>query len=469
MIYTFFMEIKDKKVLLIGLGILGGGLSMAKYLISQGAKLTITDLRDERVLKKMIDKLPKEINYVLGKNPESELKKAELIILNPAVSAYSPLVKKIQKMGKEYYSDYTFFLKNLRTKTLGLKSPLIIGVTGTRGKTTISSWTHHFIEESVLGGNIPEAGLLKIIDKNPKWFILELSSFQLEHLTKKHLSPKIAIFSNLYVDHLNRYKNMNQYFTVKGKIYLNQGPDDFLIISNDEPIAKKIESKKPKGKMLYVSLKKLPAKKNGLFFVSDNLYHQTKGETKKIGQIKNFAPHEKTNFMLAALAANLAGVNWKEIFKKAKTLKNPIFRQEIIFNKGGVKIINDSAGTNPEATMAAIEKYKNNNLYLITGGTDKKLDSKDLGKKIAKNINPGQVYLLSGSATNKLIDNFSTAYLKKSNLREFENLEQIIKEVSKEIHRGVILFSPGAASFEKFKKEFDRGKQFNRLVKKYFG
>lgn len=462
------MELKDKKVLLIGLGILGGGLSIAQYLLKRGAKLTISDLRTKKDLEQMIKKIeksyPKKVKYIFEKNPEDEIKNTDLIILNPAVSAYSPIIKKIKSLKKEYYSDYTFFLKNIAKN----KKSKIIGITGTRGKTTITTWTHQFIEKSTIGGNIPEAGLFKIIDKKPEWFVLELSSFQLEHLRGRELSPNIAILTNIYVDHLNRYKTFKRYSGVKKKIYTKQKHSDILIISNDEATTKEIEKAKKESKILYISLKKLPQKKDGLFILDNDVFEKKGKKINKIGSLKNFAPHEKNNFMFAALAANLTGVSWDKIFKKVKELKNPIFRQQEVYNQNGLKIINDSAGTSPDATIAAIEKFKNKNLFLITGGTNKELQYGGLAKKIEKDVAASKLYLLSGSGTNELIKKLSINYYKKNEIKIFDSLEEIIKTVKSKTNKGIILFSPAGASFEKFKNEFDRGQQFNKLIKKYF-
>ncbi|MBW6431903.1 UDP-N-acetylmuramoyl-L-alanine--D-glutamate ligase [Patescibacteria group bacterium] len=469
------MDLKNKKVLLVGLGILGGGLSMADYLIKKGAHLTISDLRTEKELEAMVKKVKKiaaehsqEVKIITGENPLSEIKKADLIILNPAVSAFSPLVKEIRRLGKNYYSDYSFFLKSIEIKKPEDR-PQIIGITGTRGKTTVSSWAHHFIEGSILGGNIPEAGLLKILGKEATCYVLELSSYQLEHLTKSDPSPNIAILTNIYIDHLNRYKTLKRYAKVKKLIYANQTENDTLIISNDEPIVTDIEADKPKSKIYYISLKKLPKKKDGLYIDRNKIYQKNGTSIQCVGEVKDLAPHEKYNFMFAALAANLYGVSWNQIIKLSKSITNPTFRQEVIYRSNNLVIVNDSAGTSPEATMAAIEKYKNNNIYLVTGGTDKELDSKDLAKKIAKEIEPEKVFLLGGSATNNLIDNMPSKYLKTGKVREFQTLEDIIKVTSREIKNGALVFSPGAASFEKFKNEFDRGNQFNKLVERYFG
>lgn len=459
------MNLKNKKVLLVGLGILGGGLATAKYLLKKGAKLTITDLRSRQELQPIINKLPNNIRYFLGNNPEEELKKADIIILNPAVSAFSPIVKKLKELKKEYYNDYKFFLKNLEETNPNAK---IIGITGTRGKTTTSTWTQQLIDGSVLGGNIPEASFAKILNKKTDVFILELSSFQLEHLTKKDRSPNIAIITNIYIDHLNRYRTLERYKKIKKMIYANQQKDDYLIISNDESIRAEIENDKPKSKIIYVSLKELPKSKNGLFSKNQKIYFKNSNSIRKVGELPNFAKHEKVNFMFAALAANLYGIDWDTIFERAKSLKTPQMRQQVIYEKRGLKIVNDSASTSPDAVIAAIEKFKNENLYLITGGTNKELEYSELAQKIANNIRPERLFLLSGSGTDILIDLLPAEYIASGTIRQYDQLSDIVKVIAGETKKGTIVFSPGGASFEKFKNEFDRGKKFDNYVKKYF-
>lgn len=175
------MELKNKKVLLVGLGILGGGLSMAKYLISKGAKLKITDLRDKSELNKIINKLPKSISYTFGKHKEKDFKWADLVIFNPAVSYYSKWPRYCRKNKIPFFNDYTFFLESIKKTNPKAK---IVGITGTRGKTTVATWTNSLIPDSTLAGNIPEKNLFTAIDKKTDIYVLELSSFQLEYSKK---------------------------------------------------------------------------------------------------------------------------------------------------------------------------------------------------------------------------------------------------------------------------------------------
>jgi UDP-N-acetylmuramoylalanine--D-glutamate ligase len=458
------MEIKNKKVLLVGLGILGGGLSMARYLLKNGAILTITDLRDKKTLGPMISRLPKSVRYVLGKHREEDFKIADLIIFNPAVSILSPWAKLARKLKKEYYNDYTFFLKAQEAKTT---KPKIIGITGTRGKTTTSLWINHLVPTSTLGGNIPEKGLLKILNKKTNCYVLELSSFQLEYAGKDAPSPHIAIITNIYNDHLNRYGKFDIYAKMKFNIFKNQTKNDFLILNADEDITKEVLKEKPKANIYYVSQKPLLKNKSGLYFSKDTIYFQEKGMAKKIFNVPGLSRHEKANLLCALLAAQLSGEEWSNLKSKVNTLPMAPLRQEVIINTSKLTVVNDSAGTSPDATIAAIEKFgENNDFVLISGGTDKELDFSKLARKINDYVPPKNLYLLSGSGTDKLISELKKHKYIDTNV--FDDLRKLVSTVSKNHKTGIIVFSPGGASFEKFKNEFDRGSKFTNLAKKYF-
>jgi UDP-N-acetylmuramoylalanine--D-glutamate ligase len=459
------MDLQNKKVLLVGLGILGGGLSVAQHLIKRGAILTITDLRSKEELSSTIKKLPTNIRYTLGQHKKSDFEKAELVLFNQAVPVTSEWVKLAKKMGK-YYSDYGFFIENLKSIN---PNALIIGITGTRGKSTISTWTEHLIPGSVLSGNIPEKNFLKQVAKKTDVFVLELSSYQLEHFTSKTKAPNIAVLTNVYVDHLNRYGTFKKYKEVKFKIFKNQTKNDVLVLNADEKITKEILAEKPTSQIFFISQKTLPKSKNGLFFDGEKIYYQYLGQKTLATTVKGLAKHEKSNLLTAMLVAHLVGTDGLEINKLIKDLPNPAFRQQVIFENKDYKIINDSAGTSPDATIAAIEKFKAyKNFVLISGGTNKELNFSELARKIKKDIKPENLFLLEGSGTDLLIKELQKINFIPKNFIAYENLEYIIDIISQEFPKATIVFSPACASFEKFKNEFDRGQKFNKLVKKYF-
>lgn len=453
------MELKDKKILLVGLGILGGGLSVAKYFISKGTELKITDLRTEPELKSTIKKLPSSILYTLGHHDKTDFEWADLIFFNQAVPATSEWVKLAKDLKKEYHNDYSFLLKYLNSKN---KNPLIIGVTGTRGKTTVANWIQELIPGSVLAGNIPDKNILSIIDEPADIYVLELSSFQLEYADSNTKAPNIAVLTNVYVDHLNRYGTFEKYKEVKFNIFRNQSGREALILNYDEAIVHEVMVLKPRSKLYYVSLASLPHDANGMYFDGDDIYLQHHVQKTKVMTKTGLAPHEKHNLLMAMLCAHLSGVEGTEIAKRARKLKNPKLRQELILKNKHFEVYNDSAGTSPEATIAAIEKFKDyRNLVLITGGTNKELDFSGLAKKVSSDVKSENLFLLEGSATDILIKELG------QDLSAYENLEDIVDVISQEFENATVVFSPGAASFEKFKNEFDRGAKFTVLAKKY--
>jgi UDP-N-acetylmuramoylalanine--D-glutamate ligase len=503
-------EIKNKKVLIFGLGILGGGREAARWFYKNGAKIVITDKKTKKELLRSIKKLKKiKAKYVLGKHRFEDIDSSDIVYFNPGVSYKSQWAQYAKEKGKEVVNDCYLFFKYAKGD--------IIAITGTRGKTTTTTWIYEllrkfFRKKVLLGGNQPEKSLFKILDKtkNESISVLEISSFQLEFYEKNLKAPKIAIITNIYNDHLNRYSSFEEYASVKARIFQTQTEDDYLILNLDNEWIKFFLNLKPKSQVYFVSLKNKP--KRGIYikdekvFIRDQKEHQL-FSIKKFKEI--YGEHNIYNLLFAVLAVYLYLKsknikNPQDKIKKIKdfifNLKAPEFRQEIIYQSKNLLIVNDSAATSPDATINAIERFKKyKNLILITGGTDKNLDFKDLAKKIKKEIKPENLILLNGSATKKLIEELRKInyHLIEENI--FEDLkEAVIKALTLDnsskiypnnnrikypnnnrifgknsgnkfgIDSGslsVVLFSPASASFEKFKNEFDRGKKFNKIIK----
>jgi UDP-N-acetylmuramoylalanine--D-glutamate ligase len=522
---------KGKKVLIFGLGLLGGGIEAAKWFYKNGAKLIITDKKTKKELLPSIKRLKKiKAKYILGKHRFEDIDSSDIIYFNPGVSYKSEWVNYAREKGKEAVNDCYLFFKYAKGD--------IIAITGTRGKTTTTTWIYEllrkFLKNNVLlGGNQPERSLFKILDKTKEntVSVLELSSFQLEFYptadergfkhgltridietadehgfnTDKHgfiKAPKIAIITNIYNDHLNRYSGFEEYASVKARIFQNQTKEDFLILNLDNDWTKFFLKLKPKSQVYFVSLKKKPPK--GIYIKNDKVFIKDEKEY-QIFPIKKFkeiyGEHNLYNLLFALLTfyLYLKSKNVKNPQNKIKKLKNfifslktPKFRQEIIYQSKNLMIVNDSAATSPDATINALERFKKyENLILITGGTDKNLDFKDLAKKIKKEIKPENLILLNGSATKKLIEELRKLKYPLIEENIFEDLKEAIRHglmrISERIdvdsklngtnknnpyrsvlnpYISVLLFSPASASFEKFKNEFDRGEKFNKIVRK---
>lgn len=478
------MEFKNKKVLIFGLGSLGGGVATAKWFFKKGAKLRITDLKRKKDLAKSLEKLKNiKARFILEKHRYEDINWAEIIAVNPGVSYKNDFILYAKKKGKEVLNDYCLFFQQAKGDFLA--------VTGTRGKTTTTFWIYTFLKlfgkklrkKILIGGNQPEKSLLKILDKTKDNTIsvLEISSFQLEFNNKFLKAPNIAIITNIMIDHLNRYENLEEYAKVKANIFLNQTNNNFLILNRDNDWWKFFLKLKPQSKVYFVSKKSLKGKgifckKNFLFIKENKLI--------KLFNVRNFikiyGEHNLYNLMFSILATyiylkNFSNFNIQKFFEKIKkivfNLPLPPFRQEIIFKKKNLIIVNDSAATTPDATILAILRFKKffgrgTRILLICGGTDKNLDFSKLSKIINQNIPSSNLILLNGSATQKLIKELEKINYPIKNI--FENLKECVKKAFELVkNKSIILFSPGSASFEKFKNEFDRGKKFNKIVKSF--
>lgn len=460
------LNLKNKKILLVGLGVLGGGLNTAKWLIKQGVKLTITDLKKKNELKnsfKSLNKYKSKIRFVLGKHDKKDFLKNEIIVVNPGVSLSSPYLRLAAKNGKQIENELTLFYKSAPTRN-------IIAVTGTRGKTTTANWAYHLIKQkysdAVIAGNSPDEPLLEKIEKVKKDapVVLETPSFLLEHAGNFH--PRVAIITNVYKDHLNRYENIEHYAITKANIFKNQTKKNLLVLNKDNGWTK----------FFLKQIFKWGAEPEISFFSPVKGYGPTgfcglKIDIKKFAQ--RWGKHNLENLAAAVLAAQEFGISENQIIKAIKTLPQIKFRQELIYKFRDIKIYNDTAATSPEATIVALERFGNSpkklrrisSLILITGGTDRNLDFSKWARTVKKYLPPENVIFLSGSATEKM-----KKELKWERVREFETLKECVKEALKSIEdrpqeKRVVLFSPSSKSFEKFRNEFDRGEQFNRLAK----
>lgn len=435
----------------MGLGILGGGVNTAKWLVKNGAKLTITDLKTSDKLKPSLAQLKhygKKISYTLGRHKEKDVEFNEIIVVNPDVPLTSPFLKLARDLGKQIENELTLFYKFSPSKK-------IIAVTGTRGKTTTANWIGHLLKTKYSGvkvaGNSPDNPLLAAISsiKKDALVVIEAPSFLLEHVKINNFRPQIAVITNLFPDHLNRYENIKYYAATKANVFLNQGKGDILIIGCNR-----------KWRNFFLTPKPHPRVADPLSRKEVSKYINVREFVKKWGR------HNLANFQVAVAVAQNFGTGEDLIRKAAGSLPQIKFRQELVFNGSNLKIYNDTSATSPEAAMAAIDRFTGaGNLVLIAGGTDRNLEFRPLAEKIREKIKKENLILLEGSATLKLAKELGwEGNVTLPSLADcFERALKIARGC-----KGVstILFSPGAKSFEKFKNEFDRGNQFNDLVKK---
>ena len=433
---------KGKKVTVMGLGLLGRGIGVIKFLAEQGAELIVTDLKTAEQLTPALKQLSKykNINYVLGEHRLEDFSAQgrsasggkDLIIRAPNAPLDSVYLKEAEKSGVEIEQDASLFCKLAPT---GVK---IIGITGTRGKSTVTHLLYEILKTAkknvYLAGNVRGTATLPLLKKVKAgdYVVMELDSWQLQSF--KHFSPQLAIFTTFMNDHQNYYRNsMERYFADKANIFKHQTKDDVLIAGNQ--VVTKIKTFKPKAKLI------------------------TPKQSLLQGQ------HREYNAALASAAAKALGISESVIKKAVKNFKGLPGRLELIKNVKGVKYYNDTTATTPDAVMAAVHALKDykGKIVLIGGGTDKELDFKRYGQIVPKYLK--ELILFEGSATTKILATLPLKWQKQAVI--VKNMPDAFKCATALAQKGdLVLLSPGAASFGIFKNEFDRGDQFNKLVKK---
>ncbi|MFA6146110.1 MAG: UDP-N-acetylmuramoyl-L-alanine--D-glutamate ligase [Patescibacteria group bacterium] len=453
------MNLSGKKVLVMGLGIIGGGLETVKWLLKQGAKITITDLRSKKELKPSLEKLKIfSIKYILGKHRPQDFKSADLIIKNPAVRNSSPFLKIAQENNVLITTDINLFFEQYPGQ--------IIGITGTKGKSTTATLIYQILKKSGqkvnLGGNIGFSPLKFLNNKTKKdsKMVLELSSFHLENLQK---GPEIAVITNLFPDHLDRYKTFNEYIEAKKIILKSQTENGIAILNYDNKRSRQLNSC-CQGKVYWFS-KKPFSKKDGVFLKNKEIYFRQNNQLGKIcsvAKIKMLGEHNSENILAAVCVACILKIKSELIQKFLNDFSGIANRLELVRIFKGVKYYNDTAATMPEAAISALKSF-NRPVILICGGADKNLKFQEFAQYIKKY---GKVViLLPGTATSRLKSQILSVSRGKK-IFEIKNMKEAITMAEKMAKNDdIVLLSPGCASFGLFKNEFDRGGKFKKFVK----
>jgi UDP-N-acetylmuramoylalanine--D-glutamate ligase len=481
------------KALVMGLGLHGGGVATATWLAQHGARVTATDMRQRKLLEPSIAALKGvPVCFVLGKHSKEDFRSHDLVVANPGIPRESTYLALARRAGKRIENDASLFFRLTDAPT--------IAVTGTRGKTTTTLWIAELLKKNYPkvrpSGNTPDNAFLKEFDRvQGKGIpvVAEMSSWQLEYLPAAFVqggglpargrAPHVAVITNIYADHLNRYAGgMADYASAKANIFRVQQDDDFLVLNYDNAWTKFFLKQHPRGLVFFVSARPLPKRSNGLFVREKKLIFRFDGIEQQLFDIEHFlrerGTHNLENLLSAVLAVKLFDPTVVINEACVRKLPTPPMRQEIIYKKRKLTIVNDSCATSPDGTLAAIKRFTDfrcqmpkdgGRIILIVGGTDKELEFDALARAIKRHIPPEQLILLNGSATTKLFGALhELGYDRKHPMVAHEDLASCMRAALAvaALLKGetTILFSPGAASFEKFLHEFDRGKQFKQLV-----
>lgn len=425
---------KGKKVTVLGLGLLGKGLGDTSFLARCGAQVTVTDLKDAKALASSVAQLKKykNVRFVLGHHDLSDFQNCDMVLKAQGVPLDSIYINEARNHHIPICMDDELLVSLLP------KNVKVIGITGTRGKTTVTSLIYHILKKAGkrvhLGGNIRGVATLSLLPKiqSGDYVVLELSSWQLQGFGEQKISPNVSVFTNFMPDHMNYYKNnLKDYFADKAFIFKYQKEGDTLVVGKS--IVKKIP-KTIKSTLAVASAQDVPK----------NWKLPLPGE------------HNKENIALAVSAARALKIPIAKIKSGVESFKAVEGRLQLVKTVRGIQIYNDNNSTTPEATIAGLTSFPKKQTVLIMGGADKNLDITELLK--TAEVYAHTVILLPGTGTDKI---------ENPDFYRAESLKDAVDTAVASASKGdVVLFSPAFASFGLFVNEYDRNDQFLSLVKK---
>ncbi len=452
-----------KRITVFGLGLNSGGVGTVDFLAKHGAKeIIVTDIKTREELAPSLEKLKgyKNITLIIGQHRPEDFSHVDMVIKNPLIPWTNEYVKIAEQAHVPVEMDASLFFQLIPS---GVK---VIGVTGSKGKTTTATLLAHILEkagEKVVRVGIGQEAVLGKLDQVTlgQSVVFELSSWRLSSLHRIQKSPEIAVVTNIYPDHLNYYRTMEAYIHDKEAIFAYQKQTGKVIFNarNTETVA--MAERAPGAKYFFSgtedTLAQATLQADELSFrFPDQLDQQI-----SLTGTKLFGQHNQENILAAGLAARIFGIAPETIEKGILSFPGVPHRFEFIREVGGVKYINDTAATIPEATVASLRAI-DTPVILLAGGSDKQLPLDTLIEAIVTRAK--HTILFQGDATKKIL-----AQLKTRNLNEepliVDSMQKAVLAASRMAGVGdTVLLSPGCASFGMFQNEFDRGEQFRASV-----
>jgi len=441
----------SKRIVILGAGESGTGAALLAKV--KGYEVFVSDQGQIKANYKA-ELTSESIDFEEGQHTAEKIVNAKLVVKSPGIPDKAEIIRKVKASGIEMIDEIEFAFRFIRGK--------IIAVTGTNGKTTTTLLTYHLMKSAgfsvALAGNVGESLARKVAKEDVDWYVLEVSSFQLDGTTT--FKPYIAVLLNITPDHLDRYEyKMENYVHSKFKVIQNMDSQDHFIYYSDDPITSvEVARRNIVPHILKVSLKDYatPVHFDGgrmSFSLGKGQFHIVQSDTTLKG------PHNLINTMSAVSAAVLAGGNPDAIKAGLKTFKNAPHRLESIATIQGVEFVNDSKATNVDSVVYALGSYQGQILIWIAGGIDKGNDYNIIKEEVRAKV---KVLICLGKENDKLRKAFGDVV---NTIYETQSVKTLVRLALQVAQKGdVVLLSPACASFDLFKNYEDRGNQFREAV-----
>ena len=443
---------KKNKIVILGGGESGIGTAILGK--KEGFEVFVSDYgKIKKKYKQVL--LHYEINWEEEAHSETEILSAGIVMKSPGISENTPIVLKLKKKGIRIVSEIEF----AATYT----SATLIGITGSNGKTTVATMIHKILKDAgnnaAIAGNIGKSFAELVATKDINQFVLELSSFQLDGTY--NFAPHIAILTNLSPDHLDRYDNdYEKYIASKFKIVMNQTSDDYFIYDADDLMINKwVSNTIIKSQLIPFSLQK--ELKKGAYIKNNELIITTNNNTftMSITKLGQQGQHNIKNAMAASTASTLLNIRKATIRRSLENFQGVEHRLENVLKINNVRYINDSKGTNVNATFYALDSMEASTVWIV-GGVDKGNDYSELFALVNEKV---KAIICLGVDNEKIIKAFGNVVDIMVETHSMEDAVKVAYRLSKKGDN--VLLSPACASFDLFENYEDRGRQFKNAVR----
>ncbi|MFZ8843819.1 UDP-N-acetylmuramoyl-L-alanine--D-glutamate ligase [Thermoflexus sp.] len=452
-------ELKGARVVILGLG--RQGTALARWLVRQGAEVTVSDRQPAERLGRFLQALEGlPVRYVLGDHPLSLLEGCDLLCLSGGVPLDIPIVQEAVRRGIPLANDAQLFLERCRGWTAG--------ITGTSGKTTTTALVGAMCQaagfRTWVGGNIGNPLIEFVEEIGPEdRVILELSSFQLEIMT---VSPRVAAVLNIAPNHLDRHKTMEAYIAAKQRILDFQDVEDVAVLGYDDPNARSLAAA-VRGRLRFFSREREVAR--GAFLREGTLFLRLGSEAWPICRMEEVrlrGRHNLWNVLAAAAVAGSLGADIGAIREAVLAFSGVPHRLERVREVRGVLYVNDSIATTPERVRVALEAFEEP-IVLLAGGRDKGLPWEETAEVIARRV---RVLIAFGELGDRIVEAARAARARVDgvvleHLERVATLEEAVARAAGLAQPGeVVLLSPGGTSFDAYRDFEERGMHFRQLV-----
>jgi UDP-N-acetylmuramoylalanine--D-glutamate ligase len=446
------MELKNKRVLVVGLG--RSGVASAFFLQEHGAKVIVSDSKSEAQLQSEVPALlDRGISIETGQHGQRTFRDQDLIVVSPGVPSDQPQLQHARSLGIPVIGEVELAFRFLQGK--------VLAITGSNGKTTTTTLVGEILAKSgkktLVGGNIGTPVISLAGQSTPDSLVaLEISSFQLESI--EQFRPWIAAILNITPDHLDRHHTFQAYVDAKARIFENQHAGDFAILNADDPTCVALKDK-IKASLLWFS-RKQPVE-TGAFLRDEQIIFRQNGQEQAVlsrHAIQLKGEHNLENVLAAVAMTMVAGCTPQQVQQAVKEFHAVEHRLELVATINGVTFYNDSKATNVDATVKALESFPGN-IHIILGGKDKGSDYTVLNPLLRERVK--RVYLI-GAASDKIASHIKNA----TELVRSGTLERAVRQAFDAAKSGdVVLLAPACASFDQFNSYEHRGRVFKELVR----